>query len=343
MPPYFWFWLLVGLCVFAVVYGWLAARELARQKAGVTAKQRTVAQSLGPRILPFREKIESWVVGLAADAWPGDRIEPGIVLDEIRSSTGVYLRLRQVDGKQKERIGAAAAASLHDGFTSCFFIRKGEPDPRTGGPCQNLGDCRPGLLCNEWNICAPPPRPYNLRLAYRAMRVLSPEWVEQLREASSDLAVRVQERDLEGVTKNDVPVAIELLTRARYLTIVLDEDPEEGVPPPLGDAGAEPVAQRLQRVRHYARVGVWDLTTDRLLLRVRREASGEAVSVGRPRALNAESLAARQRQVNSCSLALAVRAAVAGSPPVSVPVPASGMPVTPAAVPPSAVSAGSGT
>ena len=33
------------------------------------------------------------------------------------------------------------------------------------------------------------------------------------------------DRDLDAVTKNDVPVAIELLARAKYFTLVLDEDP----------------------------------------------------------------------------------------------------------------------
>ncbi len=311
MPPHFWLWLLIGLSVFGVVYWWIAARELAQQKSALMAKQRTVAQSLGPRILPFRDKIEAWVAELAHDPWPGDEIASEVELAEVRRTPGVYLRLRQANAKERDEIPAAAAVSLHDGFTSCFFIRRGEADPRRGEPCTNLGDCEPGFLCNEWNVCVPPPRPYNLRLAYRALRILSPEWVEQLHEASNDLEVRVQARDLEGVTQNDVPIAIELLSRAEYLTVVLDETPEGGPPPALEDAGAETIDQRLQRSPHYARVGIWDLESERLLVRLRRMASGTLLAVGtRTGQQSRENLAAQQRQTNSCALALAVKQAI---------------------------------
>lgn len=313
MPPHFWLWLLIGLTVFAVVYWWLAARELAGQKAGLMAKQRTIAQSIGPRILPFRAKVESWVVEFGAERWPGDFVETDVDLEAVRTSSGVYLRLLQSSARDSRTIASAATRSLHDGFTSCFFIRKGEADARNGASCTNLGDCASGLLCNEWNVCARPPRPYNLRLAYRAMRVLSQQWLEELHEATSDLAVRVLERDLAGVTKNDIPVAIDLLSDARYFTLVLDEDSNTELPVPLNGAGRETDEQRLQRVSHPARVGVWELSSGKLLARVRRQAGGEFVAVGQSRSRSPANVAAQQRQTNSCALALAARHAMTGA------------------------------
>jgi hypothetical protein len=150
------------------------------------------------------------------------------------------------------------------------------------------------------------------------MRVLTPEWTDDLHQATTDLAVRAFELDLAAVTKNDVPIAAEVLTRARYFTAVLDERPASGLPPPLvdADAGASDKAaaesddERLQRVPHNARVGIWDLRTERLLTRIRAWAGGDFVPVGDRVVQSARARAAQQRQVNNCSLALTVKEAI---------------------------------
>ena len=306
MPPHFWLWAGIGLAVFGVGYWWMAQRELASQKAGVMAKQRAIKHSLGPRIFPFRDKIESWVMELAGP-YKGDWVEPGLQWRVIRSGAGVYFRLRLKNAKDPKAIRKAASSSLHDGFTACFFVREGAADPRSGSKCHALADCEPGLLCNEWDVCSPPPRPYNMRLAYRALRVLSDDWTDALLEATSDLAVRVCERDLDAATKNDVPIAIDVLARAKYATVVLDEDPKQGLPKPLEDAGVESDEERVQREAHMARVGIWDLHDDRVVLRLRREAFGTFVPVGGRVVRRVETVAAQSRQANSCALATTVR------------------------------------
>jgi hypothetical protein len=150
-------------------------------------------------------------------------------------------------------------------------------------------------------------------LAYRALRILSPEWTDELHRASTDLQVRASELDLDAVSRTDVPVAVEVLARARYLTVVLDEDPPSGSPPPLtvapGDS-AESEEERVQRVGHSARVGIWDIRTGRELLRMRARAEGKFVTVGDRSVEDPKIRAAQQRQVNSCALALAVKEAL---------------------------------
>jgi hypothetical protein len=196
------------------------------------------------------------------------------------------------------------------------------------------------LLCNDWSVCARPSQPYNLRLAYRTLRILSPEWADELHQASTDLAVRAFELDLDAVTKNDVPVSVELLQRARYFTAVLDEDAPTGLPPALArEKGQreESEPERLQRTPHAARVGIWDLRNGQILLRLRAEAAGEFVPVGSRVVSDPDVLAAQQRQVNSCALAMEVREAIAnahappapassGTPGPTVPAPASPAP-----------------
>jgi hypothetical protein len=110
-----------------------------------------------------------------------------------------------------------------------------------------------------------------------------------------------------------VPVAIELLSRSRYFTLVLDEDPAGGVPPEAPDAGETP-DERVQREAHAARIGIWDLKTKTPLLRLKADAAGHFVPVGDRVVQNPETVMAQQRQTNSCALALAVKDALSREP-----------------------------
>jgi hypothetical protein len=223
------------------------------------------------------------------------------------------LRLRLKNAKQAKDIRQAAAHSLRDGFTSCLFVDKVSTDLARGTSCKTSADCKPGQLCNEWNICKPPPRPYNMRLAYRAMRVLSTDWTDELHQAGSDLAVAAYDRDLQGVARTDVPVAIELLQRAKYFTAVVDEEPKGGLPKAVADS-SETEEERLQRAPHYARLGIWNVTTGKNVLKLRAQASGRFLPVGKAAVNDPAIVAAQQRQANSCALALEVKQALAASP-----------------------------
>lgn len=308
MAPQFWLWALVLVGGFFVVYWRVAQGALESEKNRVMAKQRAIAQSLGPRILPFRDKLETWVQELAKP-WPGPSVSHAVSVADLAKSPGVYLRIRLKNAGKPESIREAAARSLRDGFTSCLFVDKASKDFAQGVACKTSGDCKAGELCNEWNVCKPPPSPYNLRLAYRAMRVLSTEWTDELHQAGSDLAVAGYDRDLDGVVKTDVPVAIDLLQRAKFFTVVLDEEPKDGLPKALPDS-SETEEERLQRVPHMARVGIWNIETGAQLLRLRTEAAGKFVPVGKAVVNEPTTQAAQQRQANSCALAIEVKQAL---------------------------------
>lgn len=308
VPPHFWLWSLTAIGLFTVVYWRIAQGHLESLKAQVMAKQRAIARTIGPSILPFRDKVERWSMELAGP-YPGDKASTGVPYEQIRQSPGVYLRLRLANAKSAKDIRKAARVSLHDGFTSCMFLQKDAGDPTQGPACKTTSQCQPGKLCNEWNVCADPPTPYNMRLAYRTLRVLSNEWTDELHGTTNELAVTAYERDLDSVTKYDVRIAAEILARSKYFTLVLDEEPASGLPKELPDAGETP-EERVQRVGHPARVGIWDLQTGEQVLRLRSEASGEFVPMGERVVRDPAILAAQARQVNSCTLALAVRAAL---------------------------------
>ncbi|HVY27606.1 MAG TPA: hypothetical protein VHB79_13720 [Polyangiaceae bacterium] len=304
MPPHFWLWVVVGMAGFAVIYWRISASKLESRKSAVMAKQRAIAVALGPKIQPFRDQVEGWVRELSADG-PGDFVAPGNGLQGLREAPGVYLRLRRQAAKTPKEIRKAAQASLHDGFTSCLFV---SPTglPTEGAACHVTSECLPGQLCNEWNVCAPPPRPYNMRLAYRALRVLSTEWSDELHEADTDLAVNAYDRDLDSVAKHDVPVAVEIMNKARFFTLVIDEEPAEGLPK-SDPKDPETPEQKLQALPHFARVGVWDIATKTPLLRLRAQAAADFVAMGGHAAVSQETMNAQSRQANSCALALAVR------------------------------------
>lgn len=310
LPPQFWLWAGAVVAAIIVIFFKVEQGKVEGKKGAVMAKQRAVAQSLGAKLLPFRDKIEAWVQELGQGDAP-DFVAAQVSLPALEKQPGVYLRLRAADTKDSNAIRKAALRSLHDGFTSCFYRRTNVPDPTKGPPCQSPADCEPRLLCNEWNVCAPPPEPYNMRLAYRTLRILSSAWTDELHEASSELAIAAYERDLERVTREDVPVAADILTRARFFVAVVDEDPAEGLP--ASDAG-ESEAERVQRLPHFARVGIWDLQSGERLARLRRRVDARFVPVGQNVVNREETVFAQQRQVNSCDLANAARAALAPRP-----------------------------
>ncbi len=312
VPLHFWMWTAVVISAFGIIYWRVAQGQIASARSKILAKQRAMTVSLGPKVFPFRDRVEGWVRELAA---PGisNFVAPGTDIEKIRNGPVVYLRLRMEEATSARTIRKAAAGSLRDGFTSCLFVTPLKGDPTVGKACRTGGDCTSGELCNEWNVCVAPQHPYNMRLVYRTLRVLSGDWSDELQQAPSELALIAYERDLDSVAKRDVPVTVELVARAKYAAVVLDEDPAGGVPAELPDSGETP-AERIQRVPHWARIGIWDLATNSPVLRVRAEADSEFVPMGTRPMKDEANLAAQRRQVNNCALAVKVREAVRPEP-----------------------------
>ncbi|AUX22208.1 hypothetical protein SOCEGT47_027090 [Sorangium cellulosum] len=292
----FWGYTAIVLAVSAILHWkWSQGQiESARQK--LMARQRAVAVELGPRWFPLRERVEGWALDLARSA--GDELVDREALKawDFRELAGIYLRLRVDEATSVDAIRKNAQRSLRDAFTACL-LRVPNPNPLVGAECKRTRDCQTGEYCNEADRCSRPAQPFNLRVAYRTMHVLSDEWVRDAQDASSDLRLRLLESSFDDTVRDDVPLAAELLTRAQYYLVVLDE-PAEGAT----------TTEALLAVPHMARVGVWRLSDGKPILRLRREASGNLIG-GTP-SVEASVLEARQRQANSCALALAVREAI---------------------------------
>jgi hypothetical protein len=156
----------------------------------------------------------------------------------------------------------------------------------------------------------PPAQPYNMRTAYHGTRVLGEDWTMRLRTASDDVTMRLLEREFGSAVKDDIPLVIDLLTRAQFYLLVLDEDPVD-LPP-----GEKPTLDVVQGLPHAARVTLFGLKPgmERVLLRVRRKIDGRFIPAGENAPTDPDLIAAQQRQVNSCQLALYVREVLARAP-----------------------------
>jgi hypothetical protein len=194
-----------------------------------------------------------------------------------------------------------------------LFQREERYKPDESKKCHSIAQCDSGQICNDWNLCATPSQPFNLRMMYRGLRVLSPTWSDELHQAGDDYQVRVFSRDLDKAFKDDVPIAIEMITRAKYFTAVLDEMPRKGFSPASAsqaDAGLERDELRVQLVEHPVRVGIWDLTSGQSVLRMRVESGAEIMPIGRSHMAEPHVMAAQQRQANNCGIALDVKARI---------------------------------
>ena len=297
IPPRFFLWMFTILAGWAIIYWKIDQGELESWRNRLLADQRAVASELAPRYTPLRDQLEAWVLEAAKD-YPGDFVDPLAKSSAFRSEPGVYLRLYIDDAKDVESMRSASMDSLRDGFTSCFTTHK-NADPFAGPACKKNHECPSGEHCNENDHCSVPAQPYNLRVAYRASRVLYDDWTKEVREASNDMRLRLLERDFNSAVKDDIPLVIDLMVRAQYFLLLLDENTDK--PDEVPDAGT--YCESLQAVKHPTRVFVWDIASKKLLVRVR--ASVDATVGTLPS--NAATRIAVRRQSNNCALAVEVR------------------------------------
>jgi hypothetical protein len=305
-PAKFWGYTGIILALSAILHWKWSQGEVESARQQLMAKQRAVAVELGPKWAGLRDRVERWTLELAKEAGPDVVDRDALKAWDFRQLPGIYLRLRVDEATSSEGIRKGAVKSLRDAFTSCLMLVP-NANPIAGAECRRTRDCPQGEHCNENDRCSRPAQPFNLRAAYRTMHVLSEDWVRDVQDASNDLRLRVLDASFDDTVRDDVPMAADLVTRAQYYLLVLDE--------PAADGAKD--TEALLAAPHAARIAVWRFSDDKLVLRIRREGSG--VLVGGMDAVDPEVLGARQRQANSCSLALAAREAMGDTSAATVP------------------------
>ncbi len=312
LPPRFWLWALVCIGAGLIVWWRIDEGKIDELRNEILARQRATVLELGPRWFPLRDKIEKWTAECAAGSF-SDAPNPELAKDwDFRKLPGIYLRLAQSSAKKPETIRAAANKSLKDGFTACLF-QVSNPNPLAGAKCDSTAPCPAKHICNEFGHCAIPHQPFNVRLAYKALHLLSDEWIKDTQSITNKLTMRGAVATFEASNRYDLPIATDLLASSKYFLVVVDEaaeandggdlDGAEVADAGLGDDRSIPTAA------HPARVCLWRLEDDNKMIAVRRDADGELRGPS-THDINAKTLRARKRQANSCSLALSVREAM---------------------------------
>ncbi len=284
-------WLYGISAVLAVVTAaWLFRdRSLANQKEELLAKQRAALTTVGAEWAPLRDKMEKTTLE-AAGPYKGDFIDPEAATWDFRSAPGIYLRMRVEDAKDSASIRKKADESARDSFVGCLFR---ENNPTAAAAARGEADAGSG-----WND-----QPWNLRLAYFSTRILTDEWVNEVKEAEDEIHLRVFVQQYEKAKNEEIPLAIDIIKKAQFFLLVLDEDVPEAMEL-VADAG-KVTEQELQQVPHPARIHLVDLRAgkEKEIVRLRRESEAEFRFAGEHRLRDPRVLAAMKRQVNNCALA----------------------------------------
>ncbi len=285
---------LVGFIASLMIWRLVSGREIGGRKTSLLAKQRADEATIGKEWMPLRDRLEKYVVERGG-AWDADKVEPEAKAWSNHVATGLYLRMRVEDAKSPETIRAAAKDSARDAFVGCMLktenvaLAQGTPD-----------------------ASAFPDQPWNLRQAYSATRILTPEWVAQVKDADDSLRLRVFEQQYDIAQRDEIPRAIDIVKRADFFLLVLDEqaDDPNDAKPKWTDGGVDTAEEAIQLAPHWARVYVLDLQHDKEILRTRKRADGRFVFASGSTVTDEETLDAMKRQVNNCALAREVRGAL---------------------------------
>ena len=280
----------------AVVAGLIAHQvvsehDLNAGRQTLLAKQRAVVATLGAEWLPLRDNLEGDVLRSAATPagdYDNDDVQPEARALTFRSQPGLYLRMRLADATSAETVRKVAVDAKRDGFAACLLR---EPNERAA-----RGEIDAGAFAEQ---------PWNLGQAYAATRILTDAWVGAVRDADDELRLRVFTEQYEKAIREEIPLAIDVVKRAQFFLLVLDEDvPEEAAFTDGGPLSEEAV----QMVEHPVRVALFELSGNRPILRLRRTGGGRFIQAGEHQVTDDETRDAMQRQVNNCALANLVEA-----------------------------------
>jgi hypothetical protein len=291
-------WLVAGgaVIVTLVVAYLLNDRTLGVEKDDILAQQRAAVSTVGAEWYPLRDKLEKITLDAAAQ-WTGDKVDPEAARMDFRSSPGLYLRLRVAEAKNAASLREHAKDSVKDAFTGCLLrepnaaLAQGQADAGTG-----------------------PEQPWNLHRAYSATRVLTEDWTNEVKAAEDKDRLRVFRQQYDKAKRDEIPLAIDIIKRAQFFLLVLDEDVPEALElsndvPNARDGGGI-TEEGLQQVPHPARVLIVNLKTGAELARLRKTADADFQFVGEQAVRDPEVRAAMKRQVNNCALAQSVWSAI---------------------------------
>lgn len=289
-------WLVAGAAVVVtLVLAYLFNdRTLAGEREEILSQQRAAVATVGAEWTPLRDRLEKITLDAAAK-FDGDKVDLEAAKQDFRALPGLYLRLRVDDAKSLESLRKNARESAKDAFAGCLLrepnaaLARGEIDAGAGGAEQ----------------------PWNLHRAYKATHVLTDDWASEVKAADDKDKLRVFRQQYDKAKRDDIPVAIDIVKRAQFFLLVLDEDVPEARD--LTDGGAID-EDALQQVPHPARIHLVNLKTGAEIARLRKSAEADFQFAGEQAIRDPQTRAAIKRQVNNCALAGQVWSALRPAP-----------------------------
>lgn len=287
--PLLWISAVLALATILFVYHFVSDRQLEGSKQALLAKERAVRDTVGAQWFALRDAMEKRTLEAAKNTGP-DFVDPEALHWDFRTAPGLYLRLRAAEVSDVASLRRGIVASKRDGFVACFLREPNAPAAR--------GDADAGAFSEQ---------PWNWQRAYSATRILSEDWVREVTDSGDELRLRVFEQQYDKAMAEEIPAAVDIIKRAQFFLLILDEDSLEARPT---DGGTVLTLADLESVPHYARIYLTDLRSKKEILRLRRSASASFVFTGERAVQDPETLAAMQRQVNNCALAKEVDRAI---------------------------------
>ncbi len=272
-----------GIAITLLTYNYFSQKSLDADKTALLAKQRAAVATVGANWFPIRDRLEKITLDSAKDFSDDDFIAPGAAKFDFRSLPGIYLRLRVADAHDVDKIREQSQESSRDEFCGCLLK---EPNDAAAKGYADAGGA--------------PPQPWNMWEAYQATRVLSDAWAADVHDATDALRLRVFQQQYDKATTDEIPQSIEIIKRARFFLLVLDEDEHAAKAKADGGAITEEI---LQTVEHESRVRIVNMETWADIARLKRTGVGDIIPVGENHAPeDPETHDAMSRQVKNCSL-----------------------------------------
>jgi hypothetical protein len=277
----------VGLTAWLLLLVHRSHQALAAERATLVARVQRESAALTERQKALVPRVQAWLSDQAG-AYAGDS-----VVDELRGPTrlaamltrpAVYIRGPLASFTSPATIAATASASFKDAFVLCLV----DP-PASRTEKSMLTKARVALAHGPHRAAsAHIERLYD---AIRGLPFLAPAWESRVLQAETRAELAKMRAALEHAPLR----AAQRAAKAQLLLFVIDEP------------GAGPGPTELDGERaHHIRLGLWDLTTEKLLLRLRRHVDPNWISSPVARAEYASGM-------DACALAYDVRAELAAA------------------------------
>lgn len=270
------------------------ARALEEARAEVLTELAAQRGSLPAQSGSFLEKIQRRITEEAGIAYPGDVVTPEMLLpgelDSWLARPAVYLRGATPELRDAAKLGEAASTSIKDAFLMCLV------EPAASRKERDVMAKIRGVYFAGAKVDDDTANIRRLAEAQLGLSVFNPLFEQGAASAEDVAALKKLGRELEST-----PIEAARLAITAELLILVADEIQEPDPTKKPAPGADALGYKAQEGAHDARVALIDLTSGKVLLRIRRrvDASGRSE----------RATALYRVAIQGCDLALDVRAA----------------------------------